>query len=217
MPSTPSPSVIDAYRELPTASIADAIEQFVDRGYMAGVVVPVLSGKLVGPAVTVLEEPAETDEPPTLALRAIDESAAGSVICIAAGGADVAVWGGLMTAGAVVNELAGAVLDAGVRDVEEIRRDYPSFPIYARGSVPATTVGRYRTVSSNVPVEMGGLTVEPGDLIVGDADGVVRVPAAHISEVLEAAQLIETREREQTVLIHESGSLLTGLERYNRV
>lgn len=202
---------------------------------MTGDIQPVLPGKLVGPAVTVLEDPSQTSEPPTHALRAIDESDAGifraaqqpdgtwlqagrqSVNCIAAGGADVAVWGGLMAAGVVANKIAGAVLDARVRDVEEIRRDHPDRPIYARGSVPATTVGRIRTVSLNEPVEMGGMIVEPGDLIVADSYGLVCAPSLHLTEVLSAAQLIEQREREQTRLIHETGSLQTALAKYNRV
>jgi len=202
---------------LATASVADAVEQSGIRAYLTGAIGPVLPGKLVGPAVTVREEPADTSEPPTLALRAIDESPAGSVICIAADGADIAVWGGLMAAGAVVKGIAGAVLDARVRDVEEIRRDYPHLPIYARGSVPATTVGRYRTVALNEPVELGGIVIEPGDLIVADSDGVVRVPAAKVAEILQVAQLIEKQEREQTKLIHETGSLLAGLAKHNRV
>ena len=63
---------------------------------------------------------------------------------------DVAVWGGLMTAGAVANGLAGAVLDGGVRDVIEIRRDY-GFPSTPAALCPGRRVGRYQTLASNVP------------------------------------------------------------------
>ncbi|WP_419992899.1 RraA family protein [Streptomyces boninensis] len=209
---------VEAFRSIATASVADAVEQHGLRGFLAGSIRQVLPGqKLVGPAVTVQEVPSPESVPPEHALQAIDESAPGSVVCIAAGGAEVAVWGGLMTAGAVANRLAGAVLDGGVRDVEEIRRDYPDFAVYARGSVPATTVGRYRTVCLNEPVEIGGTAVSPGDLIVADSDGVVCVPAHLIDKVLEGAQEIERREREQTALILESGSLRGGLEKYNRI
>ncbi|GAA3963218.1 RraA family protein [Actinomadura viridis] len=217
MPPTYPQEVIDAFRGITTASVADAVEQFGVRGYLTGGIRQIIPGKLVGPAVTVHEVPSDEAQPPTLALQAIDESEPGSVICIAAGGADVAVWGGLMAAGAVANGIAGAVLDAGVRDVEEILRDYSGLAIYARGSVPATTVGRYRTVSLNEPVEIGGVTVHPGDLIVADGDGVVRVPAEHVDAVLAAAGEIEDREREQARLIMESGSLRAGIAKYNRV
>lgn len=217
MTTTIPAETIEAFRGITTASVADAVEQTGVRGYLSGNIRQVLPGKLVGPAVTVQEVPSHQPEPPRHALRAIDESEPGSVLCIAAGGADVAVFGGLMAAGAVANEIAGAVLDAGVRDVEEIRRDYPELAVYARGSVPATTVGRYRTVSLNEPVELGGVPVRPGDLIVADTDGVVCVPAAHIEDVLAAALDIEKREREQTELIRQTGSLRGGLEKYNRI
>lgn len=217
MTTTIPAETVKAFHGIATASVADAVEETGRRGYLSGSIRKMLAGKLVGPAVTVLEVPSPDPVPPAHALRAIDESEPGSVVCIAAGGADVAVWGGLMSAGAVANKIGGAVLDGGVRDVEEIRRDYPDFPVYARGSVPATTVGRYRTVSLNEPVEMGGVAVRPGDLIVADTDGVVCVPAELIDTVLASAQQIEEREREQTALILETGSLAGGLEKYNRI
>ncbi|MFF3488599.1 RraA family protein [Streptomyces sp. NPDC002701] len=216
MPATYPQDVLDAFRAITTASIADAVEQVGVRGYLDGAIKPVIPGKIVGPAVTVREVPAEDAGAPTHALQAIDEAAPGSVICIAADGADVAVWGGLMTAGAVANQHAGAILDAGVRDVEEIQRDF-GFPIQARSAVPATTLGRIKTLSINEPVVLGGVTVEPGDLIVADSDGAVRVPARHVDEVLRIATDIEEREKEQTKLILQAGSLREGLAKYNRI
>lgn len=122
-----------------------------------------------------------------------------------------------MTAGAVANRLSGVVLDAGVRDVEEISRDFAGFTVFARSTSPSTTVGRFRTISSGEPVTIGGVTVNQGDLIVGDRDGIVVVPADKVTETLAAAQDIEAREKEQTKLILESGSLATGLAKYNRI
>ena len=126
------------------------------------------------------------------------------------------MWGGLMTAGAHVRGFAGAVLDGGVRDVTEIRRDY-GFPVYARSISPGTTVGRFRTVASNVPVVCGGITVNPGDWIMADIDGVVVIPAAHLQAVVEMAEEIERRELEQAKLIVASKSLREGLAKYGRI
>jgi 4-hydroxy-4-methyl-2-oxoglutarate aldolase len=138
-------------------------------------------------------------------------------VVIGTGGeADLAVWGGLMTAGAVVNGLAGAILDGGVRDVTEIRRDY-DFPVYARSVSPGTTVGRFRTLAANVPVECGGVTVHPGDLIVADIDGVVVVPQAHVDAVLAMSLDIEKKELEQARYIRESGSLARASRSTNRI
>jgi regulator of RNase E activity RraA len=112
--------------------------------------------------------------------------------------------------------MEGAVLDGGVRDIEEIERDF-GFPVFARSICPATTVGRFKTVAANEPVIVGDVTVNPGDLIVGDRDGVVVVPANLVEAVLKEAQDIESREREQTRLIRETKSLLKGLEKYQRI
>lgn len=218
-PSPYTEETLKAFRAITTASLADAVEQHGQRGYLAGIIHQVAPGEgtLAGPAVTVREIPAAEAGPPTHALEAIDESPAGSIVCIDAGGADIAVWGGLMTAGAVARRLAGCVLDGGVRDVTEINRDFPSFAVYARSTVPATTLGRIRTVALNEPVVIGGVDIRPGDLIVADRDGVVRVPAHLVGPVLDTAQEIEEREKEQTRLILGTGSLREGLSRYNRI
>jgi 4-hydroxy-4-methyl-2-oxoglutarate aldolase len=189
------------------------------RGYMASCIKPRINDqRICGPAATVLE--AATDEfvPPQHALELIDAAEEGSVIVISIEGGepDVAVWGGLMTAGAVANGLAGAVLDGGVRDLTEIRRDY-GFPVYARDVSPGTTLGRYRTVASQVPVRVGGIMVHPGDILVGDVDGVVVVPKAQAAEVLKLALEIDARELEQAKLIIAERSLAKGLAKYGRI
>jgi regulator of RNase E activity RraA len=209
--------IIQAFRCITTASVADALWGQGIAGHMCHEIKPFMKVKIVGPAVTVREEPTTERVPPSHALELIDHSAPGSVIVIGIDGfRDVAVWGGLMTAGAVVNGMEGAVLDGGVRDIEEIERDF-GFPVFARSICPATTVGRFKTVAANEPVNVGGVTVKPGDLIVGDRDGVVVVPASLVDAVLKEAQDIENREREQTRLIHETKSLLKGLEKYQRI
>jgi len=211
--------LIQAFSKVATASVADAVDKITSRrGYMDSTIKPRINDrKVVGPAVTIVEGPTSEFVPPQHALEAIDESPAGSVIVIATGGeADVAVWGGLMTAGAVANGHAGAVLDGAVRDVTEIRRDY-DFPVFARSVSPGTTLGRFKTLSSNVPVICGGIEVHPGDIIVADIDGVVVVPREHAEAVLRMAQEIDARELEQARLIIQEKSLRKGLAKYGRI
>ncbi|MFZ5816610.1 MAG: RraA family protein [Bacillota bacterium] len=212
--------LIERMRFVATASVADAVDQVVGRrGYMDHEIRPRINErKIVGPAVTVKEVPTDEKLPPSHALEAIDTSPEGSIVVIGLEGSDrnVAVWGGLMTAGAVANNLAGAILDAGVRDVTEIKRDF-GFPVFSRSISPGTTVGRYKTEALNVPVLCGGIWVNPGDIIVADADGVVVVPAEHAEEVLAKAQEIDQREAEQTRLIKAAKSLREGIARYNRI
>lgn len=215
-----TPTLVEAFGKVAVASVADAVDKICGhRGYLDHRIKPQINDRRIcGPAATVLE--AATDEfvPPQHALDLIDEAPAGSVIVISimGGEPDVAVWGGLMTAGAVANRHAGAVLDGGVRDLVEIRRDY-GFPVYARSVSPGTTLGRYKTVASQVPVRVGDVLVHPGDLIVGDVDGVVVVPKDKAAEVLAAAQEIDAREAEQARLIIAERSLRTGLAKYGRI
>lgn len=212
--------LIQGFQQVAIASVADAVDKVCGRrAYLDSSIKPRINDqRICGPAATVLE--AATDEfvPPQHALDLIDEAPRGSVIVIAIEGgvSDVAVWGGLMTAGAVANEHAGAVLDGAVRDLTEIRRDY-GFPIYARDVSPGTTLGRFRTVAAQVPVRVGGVVVHPGDIIVGDIDGVVVVPRDSAAEVLAMAQEIDARELEQARLIIAERSLRKGLAKYGRI
>ncbi|HXE48089.1 MAG TPA: RraA family protein [Ramlibacter sp.] len=213
-------TLVDGFQKVATASVADAVDKICGkRGYMDSTIKPRINDKrVVGPAATVLE--AATDEfvPPQHALDLIDEAPRGSVIVISIAGGEpnVAVWGGLMTAGAVANGHAGAILDGAVRDLTEIRRDY-DFPVYARDVSPGTTLGRYKTVASQIDVEVGGIVVHPGDIIVADVDGVVVVPKAKAAEVLAMSVEIDSRELEQAKLIIAEKSLRKGLAKYGRI
>ncbi len=211
--------LISGFRKVATASVADAVDQVSGRtGFLPQEFKPRINErKIVGPAVTILEGPTSEFLPPEHALDAIDEADAGSVMVISTNGTgDVALWGGLMTAGAVANNLEAAVLDGAVRDLVEIKRDF-GFPVYSKSVSPGTTLGRIKTMASNVEVSVGGIIVNPGDIVVGDIDGIVIVPKDDAEKVLELAQEIDEREAEQAKLILESGSLREGLAKYGRI
>jgi len=212
--------LIEGFSKVAIASVADAVDKVCgQRGYMNSHIKPRINEqRICGPAATVLETATDEFVPPQHALDLIDEAPRGSVIVISieGGQSDVAVWGGLMTAGAVANGHVGAVLDGGVRDLTEIRRDY-DFPVYARDVSPGTTLGRYRTVAAQVPVRVGDVVVHPGDIVVGDVDGVVIVPHAKAREVLAMSQEIDSRELEQAKLIMAERSLRKGLAKYGRI
>ncbi|WP_114011764.1 RraA family protein [Cohaesibacter intestini] len=211
--------LVAGFRLVATASVADAVDKVAGKtGFLDNEIKPRINEKKIcGPAVTILEGPTQEFVPPQHALDAIDEAEAGSVIVISVSGeAEVALWGGLMTAGAVANKHEAAVLDGGVRDLVEIKRDY-DFPVYSRTISPGTTLGRIKTIAANVEVPFGDVMINPGDIIVGDVDGVVAVPREHAEEILAMAQDIDTREAEQAKLIIETGSLREGLAKYGRI
>ena len=96
-----------------------------------------------------------------------------------------AAWGGLLTAAALSRGARGVVTDGGVRDYAEIAEQ--GFPTFCAGLTPYDSLGRMDMVAVDVPVVCGGIGVEPGDLIVGDADGVVVVPASLAEGVIAMA------------------------------
>ncbi|MCA9987831.1 MAG: RraA family protein [Anaerolineales bacterium] len=205
-------------RQLAVATLSDGCDQIAgQRGYMDfDIKGRVNVRKIVGCAATVLEVPSSEKFKPELAFDMIDAAAPGAIICIASGAnANVAVWGELMNAGAVARGLEAAVLDGGTRDVELIRRQ-TDFPVYARSIVPASSVGRLQTIARDVPVEVGGVIVYPGDYIVGDEDGVVVIPAAHAAAIIAFAEEAEAVEAEMAKFIHESGSMRAAVDKFGR-
>jgi regulator of RNase E activity RraA len=127
----------------------------------------------------------------------------------------VAALGGLMATTAQARGMAGIVADGGVRDVAEIRA--LGLPIYARSVTPATAVGRFGSVAKQIPVTCGGVVVKPGDIIVADEDGVVRVPQEKAAEVLAKAKEIDARELKMVPMIRKYKSLQKVVELFNRI
>jgi regulator of RNase E activity RraA len=209
---------VERLRNLAVATLSDGCDQIAGkRGYMDfDIKGRVNARKIVGTAATVLEVPSSEQHKPELAFEAIDEAPPGSVICIAAGAdANTAVWGELMNAGAVARGHEGVVLDGGTRDVELIRRD-TDFPVYARSIVPASSIGRLMTIARDVPVEIGGVIVNPGDYVVGDEDGVVAIPAAHVEAIIAFAEEAEAVEAEMVKFIAEVGSMRAAINKFGR-
>ena len=162
--------------------------------------------------------PSADVHPPTHMIETLDNAEGGEVIVVSLSeeNLNMSLFGGLMTAGAYVNGFEGAVLSCGVRDLPEIKRDYSDFQIFSRSVSCATIVTRYVTLANDIPVECGGIMVNPGDLIVGDLDGVVCVPQGKVEEVLKVVDEIEAMEAEQTKWILELKSFGKGLAKYNR-
>ena len=210
--------MINRLRNLAVATLSDGCDQIAgERGFMDfDIKGRVNARKIVGRAATVLEVPSSEPHKPELAFDVIDEAAPGSVICIGSGGdANTAVWGELMTAGAVARGHEAALVDGGTRDVELIRRD-TNFPVYARSIVPSSSIGRLMTIARDVPVEIGGVIVNPGDYIVGDEDGVVSIPAEHVKAIIEFAEEAEAIEAEMAQFIAEVGSMRAAIDKFGR-
>src|SRR3984893_769143 len=148
---------------------------------------PIITSKFAGPAVTVLMKKEEHKEGANASggmLDAIDAAQAGSVyVMVLEDGLDYAGVGGLMATAMKYRGLAGAVIDASVRDTPQIRK--LQFPVFSRGVAPSTTINHYKFAGMNVPVLCAGVKVNAGDIIVADEDGVAVVPRARAADVLK--------------------------------
>src|SRR4029077_17601188 len=161
--------LIEGFRTVEVASVADAIEQlYGQRAHMSHQMRPLFMTKFAGPAVTVLLKKQEhKDGAPASQgmLDAIDAAPSGSVyVRVLEDGTDFAGIGGLMATAMKSRGLAGAVIDAGVRDTPQIRK--LQFPVFSRGIVPSTSINHYRFAGANVPVTCAGARVNAGDWIV---------------------------------------------------
>jgi regulator of RNase E activity RraA len=97
----------------------------------------------------------------------------------------IAPWGELLSTACRARGAAGCVTDGLVRDVRAIRA--MKFPVFHGGIGPLDSKGRGKVMAIDVPVEVGGVRVSPGDLVFGDADGVVVIPRAVEQQVIAAA------------------------------
>ncbi|MDQ6677181.1 MAG: RraA family protein [Acidobacteriota bacterium] len=212
--------LIEAFKLVEVASVADAIEQlYGQKTYMSHEMRPLFITKFAGPAVTVLlkkEEHKEGGAASSGMLDAIDHAAAGSVYVMKLeGGADIAGIGGLMATAMKVRGFAGAVVDAAVRDLPQITRI--QFPVFSTGVAPSTSVNHYRFAGSNIPIVCAGAQVSPNDIIVADQDGVVVVPRAHAAEILKRAQELDDAEHRTLPLIEKLRSITEAVKKLGRI
>ncbi len=171
----------------PTATLYEAAGK---SGDMAPDIRPIVPGiSFAGIAYTVRTFPSDT----TAVIRALDDAPAGSVLVIDAGGTErAAVWGGTSSLVCTIRGLAGCVTNGCVRDVDDLLD--AGVAVYAAGIAPRGTLKNHEGWRG-IPVSVGGVSVSPGDYVVGDRDGVVVVPAAEGAAMCARAQ--EQREKEE--------------------
>ena len=118
-----------------------------------------------------------------LEIRLVDSLQAGEVAVAACGASGrIAPWGGLLSTAATMRGAAGAVMDGFVRDVLHIRE--MGFPVFAGGIAPLDSNGRGKVIETDVPVNVGGVLVRPGDVLFGDADGCIVIPSEIENDVV---------------------------------
>ncbi|WP_426613017.1 RraA family protein [Bradyrhizobium sp. McL0616] len=194
--SVPKPpaAIIEGFRVAPTSIISDNLARLPGA---VGLKPYHRSGKLIGTAFTVRTRPGDN-----LAIhRALELVGPGDVIVVDGGGDETrALVGEIMKNIAQWRKAEGYVIDGAIRDVAAFAGD--DFPCFARAVIHR---GPYKNGPGdiNVPVTIGGSVISPGDIVVGDEDGVVSFPAAGAAALLEAVRAQIAREEETLKTIRE--------------
>jgi RraA family protein len=187
------PALVRRFANVPVANVSDVMSRMSAAGPL---IRPLHSGgALAGPAFTVKSRPGDN----LMLHKALDLASPGDVIVVDAGG-DLtnAMLGEMMLAHAETRGLAGVVINGAVRDFAAIKAK--SFPVFAAG---VTHRGPYKNGPGeiNVPVSLGGMIIEPGDLILGDDDGVVAVPYSEAEAICAEAEKKHMQETEHLQII----------------
>ncbi|ADB33560.1 Dimethylmenaquinone methyltransferase [Kribbella flavida DSM 17836] len=208
--------------ELTSALVADALDTFGLRHQCLGPgLAPVRSESanptcLVGPAFTLLAQAAAHPNPASPyqgLLEGMDHVSAGAVVVFATGNsAAAAVWGELITAACQHKAVAGAVTDGFVRDAQALAQS--GFPVFNRGSVPYDSKGRLDVVAHQVPIEIDGVRVVPGDLIVADTDGVVVVPQQVVPRLTRAVEAKQAAEHDVRASVARGSTLRQAFDQH---
>ncbi|HBK60899.1 MAG TPA: methyltransferase [Firmicutes bacterium] len=199
----PAKEIVDQYRGFVAANISDSMGRLHTMDYRINPVYKPMR-KLCGTAITVQARPGDN----LLSLKAIEVAQPGDVIVIAAqGDTSLSVWGGFMSMMAAKKGVAGVVTDGVIRDVEQSRE--ADLPIYAVGVTPAAPT-KEGTGQINTSISCGGVVVEPGDIVVGDEDGVVVVPRREAEAVAEKVRDRIAKEDAWLKIVEGGGFIAIG-------
>ena len=175
--------------ELSKFSTATIHEALGKSGNLPSAIKPIARGmKVCGPAYTVQTIACDNK----IIHRAYANAFSGDVLVVHCSDYyEAGYWGDLMSLGAKTKGIAGLVIDACVRDADDI--EAMNFPVFSRGLCVRGTAS-LEGGTLNAPIVVGGVTINPGDIIVGDRDGVVVVPKELLAETIEKAKAREIRE-----------------------
>ena len=195
--SSPGRDTLDRLRLVSTATLTTQLfKRGLRNAFMQGVrPLGRYGANLVGPAFTLRNIPAREDidnvavfaNPEHPQRKAIEITPAGYVLVIdCRGDTRAACAGQILVTRLMKRGVAGLVGDGGIRDAGPIG-EMPQFPVFCAGASAPLNLAQHHAVETNVPIGCGGVAVYPGDIIVGDRDGVVVIPAALADEVAHDA------------------------------
>lgn len=196
---------------LPCSAISDALDRLGIEGQAQGLKPLDPDFRLAGPAFTVKYEPCGVVKG-TVGDYIDDVPKGGVVVLDNAGREDCTVWGDILTAVSDRTGVAGTVIHGVCRDTALSREI--GYPIFSRGYFMRTGKERVQADAVNVPVSLGRVRVHPGDILIGDSDGIVVVPKEQAAEVLKAAQEIEDAENAIREAVTKGATIREAREKF---
>ncbi|MDA8228322.1 MAG: RraA family protein [Desulfitobacterium hafniense] len=212
--STLSKEYRERLEKLSTTNISDALDKLDIRGTALGIRPLWGAPKIIGTAVTIkMTAAGQTKSQYHLGSAAIDSASEGDIILVDNGGrTDVSVWGGILATGAKKKGIVGVIADGACRDADEYLA--MNYPVFARAAVPLTARGRVIQESYNTMIQIGGVQVRPGDVVMADANGVVVIPVEKLDEVLADAELVLEKELQMMADIENGLSMMEVDQKY---
>ncbi|MCC8954381.1 RraA family protein [Bradyrhizobium sp. Pear77] len=178
-------------KEIGTTTLSDALDRLGIEGQCLGIKAFDHQMRLAGPAFTIRMLPVGVHGGSVGDY--IDDVAPGQIVVIDNDGRlDATVWGDILTMVASRRGIGGTVIDGVCRDID--RSLDLGYPIFARGNAMRTGKDRVTADAMNVPVQIAGVRIAPGDWLVGDGDGIVALPASRLEEILATARQIAAAE-----------------------
>jgi regulator of RNase E activity RraA len=196
---THSDEIVAGLAAFATSGISDALDRLGIAGQAHGIGALDPSFRLAGRAFTGFYQPVDVGGG-TVGDYIDDVPPGGVIVLDNAGRTDVTVWGDILTLVASHKGIAGTVIDGVCRDISRSRE--LAYPVFSRGRYMRTGKDRVQMTGIQVPVSIGHVRVRPGDILIGDGDGIVVVPREREAEVFEVASSIEATEeriREQVM------------------
>jgi len=194
----PDKEIIDGFKNIPASNIADVMERNSAMNPRIKLVSDIKKKIMVGPAFTVKVRAGDN----LLIHAAMSYSNEGDVIVVSNEEDNTRSLVGeiMLTYLKNTKKIAGIVLDGPIRDIDEVKGW--DFPIYCTGTTPG---GPYKDGPGeiNVPISCGGLSINPGDIIVGDADGVIVIPLNDAEEILEKAKEFKINDQNKVKAVKE--------------
>lgn len=196
--------VLARLAQLDACAVSDALDGLALPGAVSGIA-RLTTGRRISGRVITVKMGRDEGQPPAsrhLGTTAIESAQPGDVIVMEQRtGIDAACWGGNLSLGAKLRQVAGVIVDGPARDIDEAR-EY-DFPVFARSATSRTARGRIVETATNMPITVGGVTVQPGDFVVADGSGVVFIRHDDVERVLETAEAVAARERAMVAALRD--------------